>query len=681
MPNWKNRTMMMNSGGSVSRPTMTDFFEQGYANLGSEKNPNTSYNENRRSDRNIDDLRRLMQNQYYDKISSGTGLGDIKEQVNKIQNMKRKGKNLSQDLDYGPFSGSLSADENSITARANVGKGIFELLRDRDSGDNSASYRRGNYLLSGSESGRKSLDYRNGPFYGSAFTGDKRLGDGVRAGMKFSFSKGGPVQGFNTGGRVGTSKVRPSGNIIKEEIIKFDELDRPIFVKPSPKINRPDDFYNMDLIENLVTTLPRRSINARGVGSAASDKTVEDFSSLGILGLGRNTLGGESRDLARYFQENPERYKAVMEKFDGNLNDLTKYLESDKVTAEDAELFGSTNLVEIQKNIAKSREGSEEPQTVSTESEDNETTEENTEPPEQPDNEEQKDMTEFQKFATELLLRDEGSYSPEAERAGQVSSMYGQIAPGQVGGFGAAEARGVAAAEIAQQKIDADNRTIGGALAKKRMELAAAPKYGDFGQLPLGKLGDTEMTAQVYKSKNPGKYNSLFAEGAADSVVGDVYTRTDTINRQLKAMQAIYDSAEQATGGPNRFIAFAESLAGVFGMNPPAGGFTNVEAAVQFLQLELAKELLGEGGKTISDNERKMVSQALGMPGATTTPAQLRSKLSNVINKLNSNLEENKRFLTRNSKKHPDIARAIANHNANKESEEKVISKNAYMGK
>ena len=47
MPNWKNRTMMMNSGGSVSRPTMTDFFEQGYANLGSKKNPNTSYNENR----------------------------------------------------------------------------------------------------------------------------------------------------------------------------------------------------------------------------------------------------------------------------------------------------------------------------------------------------------------------------------------------------------------------------------------------------------------------------------------------------------------------------------------------------------------------------------------------------------------------------------------------------------
>ena len=685
MPNWKNRTMMMNSGGSVSRPTMTDFFEQGYSDLGSEKNPNTSYNENRRSDRNIDDLRRLMQNQYYDKISSGTGLGDIKEQVNKIQNMKRKGKNLSQDLDYGPFSGSLSADENSITARANVGKGIFELLRDRDSGDNSASYRRGNYLLSGSESGRKSLDYRNGPFYGSAFTGDKRLGDGVRAGMKFSFSKGGPVQGFNTGGRVGTSKVRPSGNIIKEEIIKFDELDRPIFVKPSPKINRPDDFYNMDLIENLVTTLPRRSINARGVGSAASDKTVEDFSSLGILGLGRNTLGGESRDLARYFQENPERYKAVMEKFDGNLNDLTKYLESDKVTAEDAELFGSTNLVEIQKNIAKSREGSEEPQTVSTESEDNETTEENTEPPEQPDNEEQKDMTEFQKFATELLLRDEGSYSPEAERAGQVSSMYGQIAPGQVGGFGAAEARGVAAAEIAQQKIDADNRTIGGALAKKRMELAAAPKYGDITKLDLGQLGDKDITAQVYKSKNPGtgagQYGSLFVEGSADAVVGDAFTRASVLNRQLQAMQYLFDNAEKITGGPRKVIGLAESLGGIFGMNPPAGGFTNAKAAVDFLQLELAKELLGEGGKTISDTERQMVKDALGEPGATTTPAQLKTRISKVIEKLQGNSAEVRRFLDRNAQAHPAMAKSLENANARLSAKNNIVPKTAYMSK
>ena len=170
MSNWKNRTMMMNSGGSVSRPTMTDFFEQGYADLGSEESPSTYYNDNRRSDRNIDDLRRLMQNQYYDKISSGTGIGDIKEQVNKIQNMKRKGRNLKQDLNYGPFSGSLSANGNSISARANVGKGILELLKDKESGNNSASYRRGNYSLSGSESGRKSLDYEDGILYGSAFT-------------------------------------------------------------------------------------------------------------------------------------------------------------------------------------------------------------------------------------------------------------------------------------------------------------------------------------------------------------------------------------------------------------------------------------------------------------------------------------------------------------------------------
>lgn len=677
MSNWKNRTMMMRSGGSVSRPTMTDFFEQGYADLGSEESPSTYYNDNRRSDRNIDDLRRLMQNQYYDKISSGTGIGDIKEQVNKIQNMKRKGRNLKQDLDYGPFSGSLSANGNSISARANVGKGILELLKDKESGNNSASYRRGNYSLSGSESGRKSLDYEDGILYGSAFTGDKRLGDGVRAGMRFSFSKGGPVQGFNTGGRVGTSKVRPSRNIIEEEIIKFDELDRPIFVKPSSKKNRPDDFYNMDLIENLVTTLPRRGINARG---PASDKTVADFSSLGILGLGRNTLGGESRDLARYFQANPERYKAVMEKFDGNLNDLTKYLESDKVTAEDAELFGSTNLVEIQKNIAESREGSEDPQTVSTESEDNETTEENTTPPEQP----AKEKTDFQLFADEIAIRDEGSYSPEAERAGQVSSMYGQIAPGQVGGFGVAEARGAAAAEATQQKIDADNRTIGGALAKKRMELDAAPKYGALTDFKLGPLGESDLVLQKYVSKTPGSRESLPAEGSASMVVNEVYRGLKSAQDGIGKIDWLIKNSDGATGTPATIKRFLEKASALFGSGLPAGQQTSQKAVVEFLRLQYARDLLGEGGKTISDNERKMVAEALGEPGAFTTLAELQIKLNQVKDKLKGTVAEHDRFIRNAASEHPSIDAALKDYQVNvlgrKEDTQKPLVLNKKTG-
>jgi hypothetical protein len=591
MSNWKNRTMMMRSGGSVNNNRMIDL------------------------------LRRAK----------------------------------DERIDLGP----LYSDKNSRGASFRTKKGILDLIENRNSG-------------------KKSLKYSRGPASLEAYTDDPYAGSGIKAGMKFRFSKGGPVQGFNTGGRVGTSKVRPSGNIIKEEIIKFDELDRPIFVKPSPKRNRPDDFYNMDLIENLVTTLPRRGINARG---AASDKTVADFSSLGILGLGRNTLGGESRDLARYFQANPERYKAVMEKFDGNLNDLTKYLESDKVTAEDAELFGSTNLVEIQKNIAESREGSEDPQKVSTESEDNENTEENTEPPEQP----AKERTDFELFADEIAIRDQGSYSPEAERAGQVAAMYGQIAPGQVGGFGVAEARGAAAAEATQQKIEADEREIGGALAKKRMELAAAPKYGDIGKLDLGQLGDKDITAQVYKSKNPGtgagQYGSLFVEGSADAVVGDAFTRASVLNRQLQAMQYLFDNAEKITGGPRKVIALAESLGGVFGLNPPAGGFTNAKAAVDFLQLELAKELLGEGGKTISDTERQMVKDALGEPGATTTPAQLKTRISKVIEKLQGNSAEVRRFLDRNAQAHPAMAKALEDANARLSAKNNIVPKTAYMSK
>lgn len=593
MSNWKNRPMMMKSGGSVNKETLIDL------------------------------AKRLQE-----------------ERVN-----------------FGP----LYSNKKSRGARFDVRDGILDLIQDK-------------------ESGKKSLKYSRGPASLEAYTDDPYAGSGVKGNITLRFSKGGPVQGFVQGGRVGTSKVRPSGNIIEEEIVKFDELNRPIFVRPSSKRNRPDNFSNMKLIEDLIATLPTKRTQARG---SASGKIVPNFASLGILGLQDNVLGGESKDLARYFQANPERYDAVMERFDGNLSDLTEYLESDEVTAEDAELFGSTNLVEIQKNIAKSREGEGEPTEISTESGqgDGQSDQETETPPEQ----QAKEKTDFELFADELAIRDEGSYSPEAQRAGQVASMYGQISPGQVGGFGVAEARGAAAAEATQQKIEADEREIGGALAKKRLELAAAPKYGDIGKIDLGPLGDKDMTAQVYKSKNPGtgpgQYGSLFVEGSADAVVGEAFTRAKVLNRQLEAMQYLFDNAENITGGPRKVIALAESLGGVFGLNPPAGGFTSAKAAVQFLQLELAKELLGEGGKTISDTERQMVRDALGEPSATTTPAQLKARISKVIQKLQGNTAQVQRFLKQNAKAHPAIAKAIQDANARLSAKDNIVPKSAYMGK
>jgi len=598
MPNWKNRPMMMKSGGSVNKETLIDL------------------------------AKRLQEER----------------------------------VDFGP----LYSNKKSRGARFGVRDGILDLIQDR-------------------ESGKKSLKYSRGPASLEAYTDDPYAGSGVKGNITLRFNKGGEVKSFVPG-------VNP-----------FDLQDKTIYIDPFTRDKAEFQFMNDRQINAIINTQQRKqrekerrdAINKKKYSMQRSADPININTIVNTNNALRNLNSRlpQKREEAKEFLNNTA-VETVMERFGGNFDDFAEYLNSENITENDSKLFSSidlgtveSNLEEIQNNIAQSREGNKEPEEISTKAEevtseesgqgDGQSDQETETPPEQ----QAKEKTDFQLFADEIAIRDQGSYSPEAERAGQVASMYGQISPGQVGGFGVAEARGAAAAEATQQKIDADEREIGGALAKKRMELAAAPKYGDFGQLPLGKLGDTEMTAQVYKSKNPGKYNSLFAEGAADAVVGDVYTRTNTITRQLEAMKRIYESAEEATGGPNRVIAFAESLAGAFGLNPPAGGFTNVSAAVQFLQLELAKELLGEGGKTISDNERKMVSEALGMPGGTTTPAQLRAKISNVINKLESNLEENKRFLRRNSEKHPDIANAIANHNANKKSEKKVISKNAYMGK
>jgi hypothetical protein len=598
MPNWKNRPMMMKSGGSVNKETLIDL------------------------------AKRLQEER----------------------------------VDFGP----LYSNKKSRGARFGVRDGILDLIQDR-------------------ESGKKSLKYSRGPASLEAYTDDPYAGSGVKGNITLRFNQGGEVKSFVPGAN------------------PFNPEDKTIYMDPFTRNPAKFQFMNDRQINAIINTHQRKlkekerrdTINKKKYSMQRSADPIDINTIVNTNNALRNVNSrfDEKREEAKEFLNNTA-VETVMERFGGNFDDFAEYLNSENITENDSKLFSNidlgtveSNLEEIQNNIAQSREGNKEPEEISTKTEeviseesgqgDGQSDQETETPPEQ----QAKEKTDFQLFADEIAIRDQGSYSPEAERAGQVASMYGQISPGQVGGFGVAEARGAAAAEATQQKIDADEREIGGALAKKRMELAAAPKYGDFGQLPLGKLGDTEMTAQVYKSKNPGKYNSLFAEGAADAVVGDVYTRTNTITRQLEAMKRIYESAEEATGGPNRVIAFAESLAGAFGLNPPAGGFTNVSAAVQFLQLELAKELLGEGGKTISDNERKMVSEALGMPGGTTTPAQLRAKISNVINKLESNLEENKRFLRRNSEKHPDIANAIANHNANKKSEKKVISKNAYMGK
>ena len=54
------------------------------------------------------------------------------------------------------------------------------------------------------------------------------------------------------------------------------------------------------------------------------------------------------------------------------------------------------------------------------------------------------------------------------------------------------------------------------------------------------------------------------------------------------------------------------------------------------MALGLAKFLLEEGGKTISNQEREMVKQTLGAPGLTKGAAEMADQINNIIQRLNN---------------------------------------------
>ena len=149
MPNWKNRTMMMRSGGSVN------------------------------NDRIIDLLRRAK----------------------------------DERIDLGP----LYSDKNSRGASFRTKKGILDLTENRNSGKKS-----------------------RGPLSVEGYTDDPQSGSGVKAGMKFRFSKGGPVQGFNTGGKV-TDRFKDSDINLPLE----DRFGEGQFILPDMYKGYSEGIFNM----------------------------------------------------------------------------------------------------------------------------------------------------------------------------------------------------------------------------------------------------------------------------------------------------------------------------------------------------------------------------------------------------------------------------------------------------
>ena len=301
-----------------------------------------------------------------------------------------------------------------------------------------------------------------------------------------------------------------------------------------------------------------------------------------------------------------------------------------------------------------------------------ETTESDPSPtPEEPQEETVEDFIE--RMSRESFIERSPEYRPEAIRAGNVAQMYGEIAPGQVGGFGVGLSRGARTAELRQQGIEDKEREYEKERAIEMAKLAAEPAYGDLADLTVGQLGGKNIIAQIYKSKRPGSYNSKFAEGQAANVIQVVDEGTRTLNRYLKAIDALSANAELATGGLPQLQKLAAQMGTLFNLKPSASNMQSQEAIVDFLQLELAKELLGEGGKTISDTERQMVKDALGQPGTLTSPDVLKRRLKEVKLKLLSSRDAHKRFLNNAAEKFPDIAAELSRRN-------ETVKKSDYMG-
>ena len=477
---------------------------------------------------------------------------------------------------------------------------------------------------------------------------------------------------YNVGGSVprvpGGRRVMLPGTIEKEEIITVDDQGRPLFLVPSKRgghSGKRKDLTNIEKIECILSNLPditREATNPRG-----RSVTKRDYRPLGILGLNVNEglFSNQERDraIAQYLQENPDRYTTIMERFDGDINKLSEYLSSDEVTEEDIELF-NPELTENLEIASGTTDNPDQSDAITVSTEEKKQTDENTKPtPEEPKEETVEDFV--NRMSTESFIDRSPEYRPEAKRAGNVAQMYGEIAPGQVGGVGPGLSRGARTAELRQQGIEDKEREYEKERAIEMAKLAAEPKYGKLVDFKLGPLGDSNLVLQKYVSKTPGSRDSLAAEGSAAMVVNEVYNGMKNINAGLSKINWLKQNADGATGGPAAVKSFAEKAAQALGISLPAGQYTTQKAVVDFLQLEYAKQLLGEGGKTISNEERQMVKQALGTPGVFNTVSEMLVKLGEVEDRLNRNLKEHERFINNAAAEHPSINDALITYQEN----------------
>lgn len=300
----------------------------------------------------------------------------------------------------------------------------------------------------------------------------------------------------------------------------------------------------------------------------------------------------------------------------------------------------------------------------------------------------------------ELAIRSNESYSPEAQRAGQVSSMYGQVAPGQIGGMGASLARGAFAAENKQQELDKTQAAYEEALAvqssknqsdllKERLKIQAetlkdertAARDGRYNatpiNIPLPQIGNEKLNIQVFIPRNAeGGLKNLPMAESLNFALTQANNYLGNIEYSIQGMNRLKEYSKKSGGLKGLIGQKAEEIGNIFGVtveNPSAR--ISQENFGDLMALGLAKFLLEEGGKTISNQEREMVKQTLGAPGLTKGAAEMAEQINNIIQRLNNVKAGAENVLVSLESQYPDeVNRQLKIINSSKEDKDKLAT-------
>jgi hypothetical protein len=542
--------------------------------------------------------------------------------------------------------------------------------------------------------------------------GSVNAGSGVKGNITLRFSKGGSVQGFAQGGQASRNRNRPSIKNVKPDYeapttilgiekllnnpITDDQLisdafdinltDMEVFGNRGPGPGQRGFFSSKDGALNAIGKAKikeqriRRSLQNIDKEIIEMQERIKNQSSY-EKAVGNNypqiRLEQLLEEKAKLSGINPELSGFNFDSNKGLVTDPSELLNIKDVDITLPEVVEKKKSItdidvptieQIEENIKKASEAPEEEFDLGNVVSEIDTSDVGTDINKNEIDAPEENLSGIEAFRQELMMRDDGSYSPEAKRAGQVAAMYGQVSPGQVGGFGVAEARGAAAAEGVQQKIDADRRAsvaaIDTAVAKEKAKLDGTGAYESKPiELSLGNLGGNPYTVKAYVPKNQdGSGNERLATGQAANVVREVVDATKGLQNTVSILDYLSENADKATGGPAAGVALLNDALSFIGLSPSLSGRQEADALVDFQNLIVAKPLLGEGGKTISDNERQMVKDAIGQASAFKSPAVLRARIREIKNKMVMSLRQHRNFLKTNAAQFDEINEALNNY-------------------